>query len=119
MIRSTDRRRTTTMVFAALFAAAAFALTFALTAAPAHAADTGGSTAAAAAAADGDVGAQTSADCVYYLQLAGYNVGPKRTQACNTGASGVWGAKLFCIIGLTDGGVSDYHAGNACTLAAR
>ncbi|PRY62544.1 hypothetical protein [Glycomyces artemisiae] len=119
MNRSIDHRRTMGMALAALLAAAAFALTFALTASPAHAADTGGPAAAVATAADGDVSAQTSADCVYYLRAVGYEVGPKRTQACNTGGSGSWGAKAFCMIGLMDGGVSEYHADNACTLAAR
>ncbi|THV23450.1 hypothetical protein [Glycomyces paridis] len=112
---------TTTVNRKALYAliTSILAAAFFMSAAPAQAAESG--TAARAAAVEtvtDDFGIQTSADCVYYLRAVGYAVGPTRTQACNTGAGGQWFSQVYCIAGLINGGVSDYHAANACKLAA-
>lgn len=114
MIRSSSRKALIALS-ASAFAAATFAM-----ASPAQASRPSATEAAPVAIAEGssDVGIQTSADCVYYLRAVGYAVGAQRTQNCNTGASGDTWSYAFCYGGLVAGGVSEYHAGNACRLAA-
>lgn len=58
----------------------------------------------------------TSADCLYYLNNAGYVSTTRRVEACNIGAGGGL-AQITCSVILIDTGVSAYHAGIACRLA--
>ncbi|SDD76512.1 hypothetical protein [Glycomyces harbinensis] len=103
------------------FASVLAAVTFALTASPGHAAEPSTPDSAHLASTGGGnpIEVQTSADCVYYLRVVGYEVGPKRTDACNRGEGGTGAAHWVCSGLLQSGGVTAYHADNACTLAAR
>ncbi|WP_328842957.1 hypothetical protein [Streptomyces sp. NBC_00258] len=59
----------------------------------------------------------SSGDCLYVLNTSGYRTTAARAEACNTGASDVWGAVIFCTIGLQETGVRSYVAGVACNAA--
>jgi hypothetical protein len=58
----------------------------------------------------------SAADCLHYLDLAGYQLTVARANACESGESDGTG-QLNCFLGLINTGVTDYHASNACELA--
>ncbi|MFG2006776.1 hypothetical protein ACGFNU_47285 [Spirillospora sp. NPDC048911] len=66
-------------------------------------------------ASNQQIAPRTSADCIYYLNRAGFPTTVERVRGCNLGGAGFVGA---CRSWLTaNAGVDAYNARNACALA--
>ncbi|TDC22916.1 hypothetical protein E1265_14410 [Streptomyces sp. 8K308] len=59
----------------------------------------------------------TAHDCQQYLSNRGYSLTATRVNACATGSGGSWVDYGLCLVRLTDSGVTQSHAENACDLA--